>query len=260
MRWKRAARVVELLELDGVCKSHRRGERRLRVLREVSLVLGAGEIVAIVGARYEGKTTLLKVAAGLERPDAGVVRFKGRALYELRTGERERLLGREIAWIDREGTGLPFDVLDYVALPLRVGRGIGDVEDRAMAALERVGAAGVARRRWADLSNWERVLVALARGVAARPALMVVDDVLDGLGMSKTRQAGELLCGLVQELGCGVLMSASDPEAALVADREWSFENGALKLMAGDAGASAEVIEFPRGVAAEARGSGGVGS
>ncbi len=250
----------ELLEIEAVHKSYRRGERRLRVLCDVSLAVAAREIVAVVGSRYEGKTTLLEIAAGLKQPDAGVVRFRGRALGGMRAGERERLLGGEIAWIDREGTGLEFDVLDYIAVPLMLGRRHGDVEERAMAALERVGAPSIARRRWADLSNWERVLVALARGFASEPALMVVDDVIDGLGASKTREAGELLCALTGELGCGVLMSASDPEAALVADREWAFDNGALRLMSGDVGAGADVIDFPRGSVAEGRGSSGSGS
>jgi ABC-type Mn2+/Zn2+ transport system ATPase subunit len=129
-----------------------------------------------------------------------------------------------------------------------------------MAALERVGVQDVARRRWAELSNWERVLVAFARGVASQPRLMIVDDVIDGFGMSKTREAGELLSSLVQELGCGVLMSVSDPEAALVADRVWSFDRGALKALSGAAGTQADVIDFPRGRLPESRGSSGSGS
>lgn len=251
--------MAELLELEGVCKSYRRGERRLRVLCDVSLQVDAGEIVAVVGSRNQGKSTLLKIAAGLEQPDAGVVRFKGRCLNDMRVRERELLLGQEITWLDREGTGLDFEMLDYVALPLMMGRGHRDAAERAMAALDRVGGSGVAHRRWAELSNWERVLVAFARGFASRPALMVVDDVIDGLGMSKTRDAGELLCELARELGCGVLMSASDVEAALIADREWVFEVGELRMVSGDGELVADVIEFPRGGAVESRGSSGSG-
>jgi ABC-type lipoprotein export system ATPase subunit len=250
----------ELLALKAVHKTYRRGERRLRVLADVSLTVAVGEIVAVVGSRYEGKTTLLEIAAGLKQPDTGEVWFDGRDLGGLRASKRERLWGDEIAWIDRAGTGLQFRVIDYVGLPLRVGSGRADADERAIAALERVGAPGVARRRWAELSNWERVLVAFARGLGCRPRLMVVDDVIDGLGMSKTREAGELLCSLVEELGCGVLMSVSDVEAALAADRVWCFDQGALKLLSGDSAAQADVIDFPRGGVPQSRGSSGSGS
>ena len=76
---------------------------------------------------------------------------------------------------------------------------------------------------------------------------MIVDDVIDGLGMRKTREAGELLRSLVGELGCGVLMSASDLEVALVADRVWSFERGGLKLLSDQTRTHADVIDFPGG-------------
>jgi len=249
----------ELLALRGIYKSYHRGERRLRVLADVSLTVSAGEIVAVVGSRYEGKTTLLKIAAGLEQPDAGEVWLGDSELTRLPTRERERFWGHEIAWIHREGTGLQFEVLDYVCLPLRMGRGRPrEAEEQAMATLKRVGVQDAARRRWEELSNWERVLVAFARGIVSRPRLMVIDDVIDGLGMSKTHEAGELLCSLAAELECGVLMSVSDPEAALAAVRMWSFEHGRLKLLSDQ---TDNVIDFPNdsGIR-QSRGSTGAGS
>jgi predicted ABC-type transport system involved in lysophospholipase L1 biosynthesis ATPase subunit len=238
----------ELLALRGVSKSYRRGERRLRVLVGASLEIGCGEVGAVVGSRDEGKTTLLKIAAGVERPDAGEVRLGELDLGRLPDGERTRLLGSEIAWAGREGAGLPLEVLDHLALPLAMGRGHGRRETRslAMAALERVGAAGCARRRWAELSDWERVLVGLARAVACESRLLVADSVLDGLGMRRTREAGELLLALAAELRCGVLMSCTDLEAALLADRVWSLESGRLSVLSEQAVVEAEIIEFPR--------------
>ncbi len=158
------------------------------------------------------------------------------------------MLGTEIAWINREGTGVKLDVLDYLALPLAMGRGRGRREARTLAtgALERVGAAGCARRRWTELSDWERVLVGLARGIVCKPRLLVLDSVIDGLGMRRTREAGELLLALAAELECGVLMSSSDLEAALIADRVWSLERGRLSLLSEQTVTEAEIIEFPR--------------
>ncbi len=237
----------ELLTLRNIAKGYRRGGRWVRVLSDISLHVDRGEIVAVAGGRGEGKTTLLKVAAGLELPDTGEVCLGNVDLARCSDEERSRHLGGEISWVHRDGTGLRFEVLDYVGLPLAIGRRRRRraVESLAMQALERVGATDCAHQRWEELSNWERVLVAFARGAIGEPRLMIVDDVVDGLGMRRTREAGELLRSLVGELGCGVLMSVSDLEAALVADRVWSFERGGLKLMADQTRIQADIIDFP---------------
>jgi predicted ABC-type transport system involved in lysophospholipase L1 biosynthesis ATPase subunit len=254
------AAAVELLSLQGLRKGYGRGGRWLRVLADVSLTVDPGEIVAVVGGRGEGKTTLLKIAAGLELPDAGEVCLSKIDLVRCSPDERARQLGVEVAWVHRDGTGVNFEVIDYVGLPLAIGRGHGrrSAERLATQALARVGAADCAHRRWGELSNWERVLVSIARGVVGRPRLMVVDDVIDGVGMRRTREAGELLRSLVEELGCGLLMSASDLEAALVADRVWTFERGGLRLFSDQARTDAEVIDFP-GLARRARAARGTG-
>ena len=236
----------ELLSLRGVGLSFRRGRRRLRVLANASLEVREGEIVAVVGSRGEGKTTLLEVAAGILPPDEGRVRFAGMELTGLGEEDRAKLLGRDIRWVRREGTGLPFDVLGYVGLPLAVGRERHDAETLALAALERVGATDCADLRWQELSNWKRVLVSFARGIVGSPRLLVIDDALDGLSMRRTREASELLCSLVAELGCGVLMSASDLEATLTADRVLHFERGGLEVLSDQASLEAEVIPLRR--------------
>ena len=243
--------MPELLSLRGVSRDFRlgRGRGRLRVLVNASLDVGPGEIVAVVGSRADGKTTLLEIAAGIELPDEGQVWLGDIELTGLPEEARADLLGQDIRWVRREGTGVQFDALDYVGLPLAMGRGHGWREAKALAlvALERVGATHCADLPWEHLSNWERVLVSLARGTVGDPRLLVIDDVMDGLGMRRTRQAGELLCSLVGKLGCGVLMSASDLEPALIADRVLCFEHGGLKAMSDHAPHDAQVIDFPGG-------------
>ncbi len=238
---------AELLAIRGACKGYARGEHRSQVLADVSLEVHPGEIAAVVGGRREGKTTLLKVAAGIESLDTGEVWLENVELTRASARERARLLGDRIAWTHRDGTGVRFRVLDYVGLPLAIGRGRGQRRARelAMEALERVGAASCAGQRWVELSNWEQLLVGLAQGIVGLPRLLVVDDLMDGFGIGRTREAGELLLELASELGCGVLMSCGDLEAALVADRVWSLERGRLSLLAEQGGALAEVIDFP---------------
>lgn len=222
-----------LLVLRGVRRGHRHGDRDELVLEGVSLDVGAGEIVAVVGQRWEGKTTLLRLAAGMALAEEGEVRFEGVEYASWSRRRRARLLGREIVWLDRQESSLGLRMLDYVALPMVMGRGPRRPQARRMAAdaLERVGVAHVAAKRSEDLSSWERVLVGLAGAVIARPRLLVVDDLFDALGAGRTRQVGDLLRSLVQEIGFGVLFGVSDIEAAVMADRVLVFEQRALQVL-----------------------------
>jgi putative ABC transport system ATP-binding protein len=252
--------MPDLLALHEVSKSYRRGARHLRVLVDVSLRLGSRETVAVLGSRYDGKTTLLKIAGGLERPDEGEVLFEGQALNRILEEKRSHLLGDRIAWVNGSPPALALRTLDYLALPSLMGRGRSrrEAEELAMSALERVGIPGCAHAWWGDLSNWERVLVALAQGIANSPKLLILDDLLDGLGMRRTREISELLAALVEELPCGILMSVSDPEGALGADRIFVFERGRLEAMTNGGPGEAEIIGFPHG--RQSRAAKGAGS
>jgi ABC-type nitrate/sulfonate/bicarbonate transport system ATPase subunit len=254
--------MSELLRLCGVSKRYRRGEHSVQVLADVSLEVAGREIVAVVGSPGAGKTTLLEVAAGMVRADAGEVHFGDLELGVLSSRARERLWGHEVAWADRERPRLPWRIRDYVGLSLAAGRGRGSREARELAVdvLERVGVGGGATRRWDELSDWERVLVALARAIVCKPRLVLIDGLFDGLGRHKTQQAGDLLRELVDDDGFGVLMSASDLQNALVADRVWLFERrGRLRLVSGQPRGEGRVIEFPAS-AGEGRGSRTAGS
>lgn len=232
--------MAELLSLEGVRKGYSRGDEWAPVLSDVSLEVVRGEIVAIIGARLEGKTTLLKIAAGMEQPDCGTVLLGGRALTDL--DDRPR----EVTWIDRDRPGMDVQVSEFVGWPLaRRGRGRQRAEQTAAKMLERVGALECLDRRWGQLSNRQRVLVGLARAFIGSPRVVVVDDLLDALGEPATEEASDLLRSLVDEsdLRCGVLMSVSDMESALFADRVFSITGKqSLKLLSGRLSDEGEVI------------------
>jgi len=245
--------VIGELALEGVWKGYSHGGQWTGVLEDVSLGVVPREVVAVVGSRLVGKTTLLKIAAGLESPDRGSVSLGGQALPGVRDRSQRRLLGREIVWVDRDGPGLKVETSKFVGWPLAL-HGRRHAERVAAQALERVGAQECAGRRWRDLSNWQRVLVGLARAFAGSPRVVVIDDLLDGLGSSAMEEASDLLCSLVEgsDPRCGVLMSVSEIDSALFADRVFSLSRrGALKLMSGQPTGDADVIPFSKNVQAD---------
>jgi ABC-type lipoprotein export system ATPase subunit len=251
-----------LLVLEGVRKGYRDGGRVERVLDDVSLRVGAGGIVAVIGQRWEGKTTLLSLAAGMHLADEGEVRFAGKDFKSYSRHSRARLLGHDIVWLNREQPSLGLKIVDYVGLPMVMRRGRGarnrsQVRRLAADALERAGVAHAAEKHSRDLSSWERVLVGLARAVLAKPELLVIDDLLDALGPTRTQQAGDLLRSLVQEFGFGALISVSDVEAALVADRVLAFQQRRLKLMSNQTPNQADILPFARGAGKPLDGSRG---
>jgi ABC-type lipoprotein export system ATPase subunit len=251
------------LKIDGVWKGYPRGAQWIEVLANVSFKVERGEVVAVTGSRLAGKTTLLKIAAGMEQPDKGSVLLCGGVKTDCSDGERSRLLGREVVWLDRDGPGLNVEVSRFVGLPLALhGHGRRQAERGAARVLERVGARKCQGRHWGELSSWQRALVGLARAFAGRPQLIVIDGLLDGLGGPATEEASDLLRSLIEESesSCGVLMSASDIESAMFADRVWSITGKrSLKLMAGPH-RDGKVVPFPDRDRTRPRGSLGVGS
>jgi ABC-type cobalamin/Fe3+-siderophores transport system ATPase subunit len=226
----------ELLKVVGVCKGFSRAGVFKPVLDDVSFEVGSGEIVAVIGGRLAGKSTLLSIVVGLSRPDEGEVWFRGLELGELSRRDRDRRLGHEIVWVVREKQPIDMRVRRYVGWPKAVG-GVGRRESERMAdrALERVGVSECAGQRWVDISDAQRVLVGLARGFAGSPGLVVIDDLLDGLGGRETEEVFDLLRSLVEESEpvCGVLLSASEIDSALFADRVWALtRKGRLTLAA----------------------------
>jgi ABC-type cobalamin/Fe3+-siderophores transport system ATPase subunit len=238
-----------LLSLQGVGKRYRRGELARWLLRGVTLNLGAGEVVSVVAMRGQGKTTLLRLTAGMVVPEEGRVLLGWEDLSALSDPAHSRVLREQVGWAGRLGPGIGVRMLDYVAMRLAIGGRSRrrEVRSHALGALERVGMEHATERRWEDLSDWERALVEIAQAIAGGPRLLLVDDLIDGLGMRETEEVARLVRALARELGMGVLMTVSDPEAALCSDRVHSLAAGRLTPMADASGQEpGNVIDFPR--------------
>lgn len=219
---------MPVLAMVKVCQGALGGGSWVPVLNDASLDVERGEIVAVVGRRLSGKTTLLKIAAGIATPESGQVQLGARDLTKLPERERVRLRGRELIWLNRTGMEQRLQVSKIVGWPLALHRGRRETELRAGQMLERVGALDCAQERWADLSPWQQLLVGFAQAFAGNPEVVVIDDLLDALGTSATKAAAVLLRSLIAETEprCGVLMSTCDRDSAVFADRTWSLEHG----------------------------------
>jgi ABC-type lipoprotein export system ATPase subunit len=238
-----------LLSLNAVSKSFWRGPSEHAVLNDVSLDMDAGDMVAVYGQRNAGKTTLLKIAAGFERPDRGVVTFRGRDLATLSHRELARLHREQIGWVERSGPhSRELPIRTYVALPLYRELGPKPAQRRAQAALERAGVGDCARQRWDDLSDTARTLVAIAQVFAREPSLVIVDDPTAGLGIIDRERVVGLLRSAAEDGGIGVVMAVPDMPAMLQAHEVRSLSRGRLLSPTGTApGDRGTVIEFPQG-------------
>lgn len=216
---------MTLLALERVCKRHQDGRSERVVLDHVSMSLHAGELVAVWGMRGSGRSTLLRIAAGIEPPDSGVVRFAGREL----AGRKGSALGEGIGYCssspaDREA-GV---VLEELMLAPRI-RGVAqsDAEASARAALERVGAAGCAGHSYNELDGAEAVRVSLAQALVLEPALLVIDEPVTSVDVLERDDVLLLLRSLADD-GIAVLMSVGELTELTDADRKLSIRSGGL--------------------------------
>jgi ABC-type lipoprotein export system ATPase subunit len=217
---------MSLLALQSVCKRRAHGGRTVVVLDDASLSIDAGELVAVWGLRGSGRTSLLRLAAGIDAPDAGSVRFDGRALSE----HGDRILGRELAYCQksfRTAEGQP--ALDEALLGLLVNGITGrEARTRAGEALERVGAAGLGQRRVCELDGDERTRLALANGLALGPRLLLIDEPVAGVELHQ-RDAILLLLRSLADEGIAVLMTVGDLTGLTGADQSLSIGDGELR-------------------------------
>jgi putative ABC transport system ATP-binding protein len=221
-----------------------RGPRTIDVLEDVSFELNVGETVAVLAQRAQGKTSLLRVAAGIEQPQEGSVCFEGEDIWEFSEGRRARLLRGQIGWVGSAAPDLDLPMLANVALPLFATYGKREAYARAKAALERVGAEKCAEQFWASLADWERALVAVAQGIVREPKLLLVDDLTVSLGLGEVDAITQLLDALARERGFAVLMSVSDAGATGWSGRVVTLAGGAL-LETSRPPMEGNIIDFP---------------
>jgi ABC-type multidrug transport system ATPase subunit len=233
------------LLLDTVVKRYRHGATQRLALDGVSLELDAGEVVGVWGRRRSGRTTLLRVAAGVEEPDSGAVRVDGIDLWHGDRGQRRVVRQRIAVWY-------PLFLRDHgrrlyrqVAIPSRRGRtSTQRAWADAHAALERVGIGDCARTPIGELDQRETARAALARALVMRPQLLVLDEPMAGLDVLEGERLMELVIEIARADRIAVLVSASEVGQLAGVDRHLSIAGGTVR--GATAPMPADVIELRR--------------
>lgn len=198
----------------------------VEILRDLSFSVAPRERVAITGPSGSGKSSLIAVAAGLERPTSGTVELLGRPLAKMDEDGRARLRRGRVSLVFQAFHLLPnMTAEENVAAPLEIA-GIADADRVARDWLDRVGLSGRLRHYPHQLSGGEQQRVALARALAPRPALLFADEPTGNLDAVNAAMVADLLFGLVSEEGAAMVLVTHDASLAARADRQVRLGGG----------------------------------
>ena len=218
-----------LIGLHGLCMHYTLGASRIDVLRDVDLQIDAGQSVAVTGPSGSGKSSLLLLLAGLERPGAGRVVVGGRDLAALDRDSLADLRRDHIGIVFQSFHLLPsLSALDNVALPLQIA-GAADALPRARALLERVGLGPRLDHYPSQLSGGEQQRVAIARALVHRPRVLLADEPTGNLDDHTGDLVRDLLFELHRDSGATMVLVTHDPAFAARCDRVLHLHDGRLR-------------------------------
>tara|TARA_B100000678_G_scaffold291112_1_gene306310 strand:- start:24750 stop:25415 length:666 start_codon:yes stop_codon:yes gene_type:complete len=217
-----------LLELENVHLSLPATSGQVDILRGVSLSVKEGECLAVVGPSGSGKSSLISVAAGLERATSGTVRLLGTDISGRSEDELARLRRGAVSLVFQSFHLLPtMTALDNVRVPLEIARA-DQITERAKALLSDVGLGDRMDHYPGQLSGGERQRVAVARALACDPKLVFADEPTGNLDAETGRGVADKLFSIVQDRGAALILVTHDRELASRADRTVTMKNGYL--------------------------------
>lgn len=199
-------------------------------LQGASLQVGAGELVAVMGASGSGKSTLLLCLAGVLRPTAGEVRLGDTTLASLKEKERSALRRSRIGVLFQFGQLVQeLTAAENVALPLLLGGATrGEAMDRAQTWLNRFGVADQADSRPGQMSGGQAQRVAVARSLVTEPALLLADEPTGSLDSLASEAVMSELVAVVREIGATAVIVTHDARVAAYAERAVDVVDGAV--------------------------------
>jgi putative ABC transport system ATP-binding protein len=194
----------------------------------VNLTVFPGQFIAVVGRSGSGKTSLLNIMAGLDRPSSGQILFEERDLAEMSEDELTQIRRHKIGFVFQSFGLLPLlSAFENVELPLRIaGTGTREREERTREALEIVGLWSRARHRPYELSGGEQQRIAIARAIVIRPSIILADEPTGELDSNNAHAIFGLFKDMVIKQGISVVAATHDSTLLSMADEVKEIRDG----------------------------------
>ncbi|MBR1752523.1 MAG: ABC transporter ATP-binding protein [Ruminococcus sp.] len=222
--------MENIIEIKDICKTFGEKDNRTQVLNNVSLSVGRGEFVSLMGASGSGKSTLLYLLGGLDTPDSGEIFLDGKDISKMRD--------RELSKLRRERMGFVFQffnlvqdltVEDNILLPLVMdGKSPSKYRDRLDDILETVGLSDKRKSYPNQLSGGQQQRCAVARAVIYEPKLLLADEPTGNLDSKSGREIMELFSRINKEKGITILMVTHSAECAAYSGRVITLSDGQI--------------------------------
>ncbi|HWF86886.1 MAG TPA: ABC transporter ATP-binding protein [Vicinamibacterales bacterium] len=223
-----------MIELRGVSKTVQSGSEPLTILHPLSLTVGRGQFLAIVGPSGSGKSTLLGLIAGLDAPSSGSVLIDGVDITRLDEDGLARLRGEKIGFVFQFFHLIPsLTAYENVAVPMEIA-GVANPQRRAEQLLEEVGLTGRSHHYPTQLSGGEQQRVALARALANDPPLVLADEPTGNLDSANGRHILELLRTIHRSRGTTIVLVTHDIDLAAIADQRLVLRDGRVEDVGAD--------------------------
>jgi putative ABC transport system ATP-binding protein len=219
---------MALVELRGVCKSFRKGDETITPLDNIDLNIDAGEFVSLMGPSGTGKSTMLNLVSGIDRPDAGTITVDGTEVTKLSRSRLADWRAANLGYIFQTHNLIPvLTAYENVELPtLLLKLSSTERQSRVELALEAVGLNDRADHYPRQLSGGQEQRVGIARAIVAHPKVVVADEPTGSLDTETSEQIQVLLQRLNQELDITLLMVTHDSDVAGIASRQLLLDRG----------------------------------
>jgi ABC-type lipoprotein export system ATPase subunit len=240
--------TMDLIKLEDIRKTYHLGEVDVPVLKGVSLAIGRGELVALMGTSGSGKTTLMNILGCLDRPTSGRYWLEGTEISQLSTDARAVLRNRKIGFVFQNFNLLArTSALENVMMPLAYSpENLSDRQcrERARSLLERVGLGSRLDHEPSQLSGGQQQRVAIARSLVNRPPLLFADEPTGNLDSRTSEEILQMFQQLNEEEGITIILVTHDANVAghakrVIRIRDGLIEEGAFEPHAADVAPSA---------------------
>lgn len=223
-------KAAPVIRLQDVRKEYVVGDSHIHALDGVSLTVSPGEFVCISGRSGSGKSTMLNMLAGLEKPTSGEIVILDKHIENMSESARIRFRRQYIGFVFQSYNLMPqYTAVENVELPLML-RGVGRKERRkqALAVMEQVGIVSHAEHKPSELSGGQQQRVGIARALITKPPIVFADELTGNLDTKTSAEIMDLLTGLFRSSGTTFMLVSHDPDMSQYTDRTIHLLDGKI--------------------------------